>query len=343
MSGGWTQKAHNEFYGNVPLKTMEMKLKEKFGGITANQLHSLLNAESSTPIPAYSHSHSHSRSPSPSPSPSRGSLAGLFNPLTPEEVAKLEARRMERATPAPTPPPAPVMNVNKIAKMSAKSLRQKVDEVLVRSRPEEIDELKKQIIDIIKGLTNLNKKGDAEVIAAIQEIRQMLEELSTLGRVQKMANNNQKRTKNNEDSITKEYRLGLLINYILKSGETQGEKQTKIDRVKKLSADRLWNEFTYAQKLDIGRRNRGPPVANESELNASFPIISINQMKERIQQFSPEIKGHLGYKNLSHQVSKPGTRWTSSVSKGSSRKSRRDSRRSSRSRRSKTRRSKHRK
>jgi hypothetical protein len=240
---------------------------------------------------------------------------------------------MERATPAPPP----VMNVNKIAKMSVKALRQKVDQLLVTPIPEEIDELKKQIIDIIKRLTNLNKKGDAEVIAAIQEIRQMLEELSTLGRVQTLASSNEKRTKNNEDSITKEYRLGLLINYILKSGETQGEKQTKIDRVKKLSADRLWNEFTYSQKLDIGRRNRGPPVANESELNASFPIISINQMKERVAQFSPEIKGHLGYQNLTHQVSKPGTRWTSSVSKGSSRKSRRASRRS------KTRRSKHRK
>ena len=59
-------------------------------------------------------------------------------------------------------------------------------------------------------------------------------------------------------------------------------------------------------------------------------------MKERVKQFSPEIKGHLGYKNLTHQVSKPGTRWTS-VSKGSSRKSRRASRKS------KTRRSKHRK
>jgi hypothetical protein len=328
MSGvsTWTQKAHNEFYGNVSPKTMEMKLKEKFAGLTPNQLRSLVNAES-TPIPAYSHSHSHSHNPTP-----RSSLAGLFNPLTPEEVARLEARRMERATPAPPP----VMNVNKIAKMSVRTLRQKVDELLATPRPEEIDELKKQIVDIIKRLTTLNKKGDAEVIGAIEQIRQMLEELSTLGRVQKMANTNQKRTKNNEDSITKEYRLGLLINYILKSGETQGEKQTKIDRLKKLSADRLWNEFTYAQKLEVGRRNRGPPVANESELNASFPTISINQMRERVTQFSPEIKAHLGYQNLTHQVSKPGTRWAS-VSKGSTR-------RSDRSRRSrKTRRSKHRK
>jgi hypothetical protein len=323
MSGvsTWTQKAHNEFYGNVSPKTMEMKLKEKFAGLTPNQLRSLVNAES-TPIPAYS------------PSPSRGSFAGLFNPLTPEEVARLEARRMERAT--PTPPP--VMNVNKIAKMSVRTLRQKVDELLATPRPEEIDELKKQIVDIIKRLTTLNKKGDTEVIGAIEQIRQMLEELSTLGRVQKMANTNQKRTKNNEDSITKEYRLGLLINYILKSGETQEEKQKKIDRLKKLSADRLWNEFTYAQKLDVGRRNRGPPVANESELNASFPTISINQMRERVTQFSPEIKGYLGYQNLTHQVSKPGTRWAS-VSKGSTRRSDR----SRKSRRSKTRRSKHRK
>jgi len=317
MSGvsTWTQKAHNEFYGNVSPKTMEMKLKEKFSGLTPNQLRSLVNAES-TPIPAYS--------------PLRGSHAGLFNPLTPEEVARLEARRMERAT------PPPVMNINKIAKMSVRTLRQKVDELLATPRPEEIDELKKQIVDIIKRLTTLNKKGDAEVIAAIEQIRQMLEELSTLGRVQKMANTNQKRTKNNEDSITKEYRLGLLISYILKSGETQEEKQKKIDRLKKLSADRLWNEFTYAQKLDVGRRNRGPPVSNESEFNASFPTITLNEMKDRVTQFSPEIKAHLGYQNLTHQVSKPGTRWAS-VSKGSTR-------RSDRSRRSrKTRRSKHRK
>jgi hypothetical protein len=302
----------------VSPENMEMKLKEKFSGLTPNQLRSLVNAES-TPIPAYS------------PSPSRGSFAGLFNPLTPEEVARLEARRMERAA------PPPVMNVNKIAKMSVKSLRQKVDELLVTPRPEEIDALKKQIVDIIKRLTNLNKKGDPEVRAAIEQIRQMLEELSTFGRVQKMANTNQKRTKNNEDSITKEYRLGLLINYILKSGETQEEKQKKIDRLKKLSADRLWNEFTYAQKLEVGRRNRGPPVANESEFNASFPTITLNEMKDRVTQFSPEIKAHLGYQSLTHQVSKPGTRW--SVTKGSTRRSDR----SRKSRRSKTRRSKHRK
>ena len=75
---------------------------------------------------------------------------------------------------------------------------------------------------------------------------------------------------------------------------------------------------------------------------------AIKEIREIIEDLSKSARLHPNYRlrkftlkapkqNLTHQVSKPGTRWTSSVSKGSSRKSRRASRKS------KTRRSKHRK
>lgn len=125
------------------------------------------------------------------------------------------------------------------------------------------------------------------------------------------------------------------------------------DDIKSSSPTMIKNKLLYI----ISHLKQFPPRPKISEAIQEIREIIEDLSKSarlhpnsRLRQFTLTPKEYIK-QNLTHQVSKPGTRWTSSVSKGSTtRRSRRDFRRSRKSRRdfrrsrkSKTRRSKYRK